>query len=407
MNELAHPSWRRSASLVLSLLLVTGITIGLARSPGTADVLWNVDWVRELAPFGPRAGYGHIAENFPPLSVFTMWLSLRIGDALGFSQQLSFKAPLAIFGILAYGVVLARERAPGPALLLFLLASPFGLLHGYYDVVYLPFLLLALYAADRQRWGAAGGALAVAGLIKWQPVILAPVFALAALRALKSPRQAVMAGLPALTVLALVVGTFGPAAVFAAFRMAVRDPYLNGQGLNAGWIAAYVLEALKIGALRLRPDDAVAILTRSAAVPLITATMTALRVLFYLFTIATIAIYALGRPTRRTFMMTALTVALAQFTFNTGVHENHLFVPLVVAFVAWETKALDGLLFLAIAALAVINVMIFYGFHGDSAFSFVFGIDATVILAATEMLLFALVFDRQIRVCLGGGGAGA
>ena len=401
MNEPAILSPRQIIRLVLSLLLVAGITIGFVRSPGTADVLWDVQWIKDLDPFGPRAGYGHIGQNFPPLSIFMMWLSLRIGDAFGIAQLVSFKAPLALFGILAYVIVLVRERSPAAALLLFLLVSPFGLLHGYYDVVYLPFLLLALYGADRERWGFAGAALAVAGLIKWQPVILAPIFVIGALRAMKGPRQTAMAVLPALVVVVAVVGAFGPAAVFAAFRMAVWDPYLSGQGMNAGWIVSYLLEVLHVGALRLQPDGAVAILTRSADIPAIGATMTALRALFYLFYAASIGVYAMGRPTRQAFVMTALTAAMAQFTWNTGVHENHLFVPMVVAFVAWNTKVLDGFVFLAIAALAVVDVLIFYGFGAGMGFSRIFGIDATVVLAAAELVLFALLCDRQIRACLG------
>ena len=396
------PSRYPGARLALSVLLVAAMTIGFARSPGTSDVLWDVRWIRDLDPFGPFEGYGRIAQNYPPLSVFTMWLSLHLGAALGGSEQISFKAPLAAFSIAAYVVVLLRTRSPGLALLLFLLVSPFGLLHGYYDVVYLPFLLLALYAADQERWATAGVALAIAGLIKWQPTILAPVFVIATLRSTKSLGQAARAALPALLLVAAVAAAFNPIAVFAAFRQAATDPYLGGQGANAGWIASYIMEALNIGTLRLQPDGAAAAVMRTTDTPVTGTAMAALRGLFYLFFVATIGIYAAGRPTRRAFMTTALTAGLAQFTWNTGVHENHLFVPMVVAFVAWNTQALDSFLFLATTALAVINVLIFYGFGGGLDFSRVFGIDATICLAAADLLLFALLLETQIRACLGG-----
>lgn len=401
MNVPALPSSpRRGARLVLALLLVAGITIGFVRAPGTSDVIHYVVLVKTLDPFGPFAGYSHIWDIYPPLSIFVMWLSIHLGDAIGIPEVMSFKAPLIIFGIVACALVLARRRSPTSALLLFLVVAPFGLIYGYYDVVYLPFFLLALDAADDQNWGLAGACLALATLIKWQPFLLVPVFVIGALRQMKSLRQAAMTALPALLVAAVVAGAFGPGAVFAAFRRATWDPYLSGQGMNAGWIVSYVLEVLNVGALRLQPDGAVAVLIRSPDLPAIGVAMNVIRGLFYLFFAASIGIYVAGRPTRQAFMMTALASSMAQFTWNSAVHENHLFVPMVIAFVAWNAKFLDGFLFLALAALAILDVVMFGGFDGGSAFSRVAGIDATVVLAAAELLLFALLLDLQVRACL-------
>lgn len=402
MNAPALPSPpRRGARLVLALLLVAGITIGFVRAPGTSDVIHLVVLVKTLDPYGPFTGYSHILDNYPPLSIFLMWLSIHLGDAIGIPELVSFKAPVALFGIVASAMVLARARSPASTLLLFLIVTPFGLLYGYYDIVYLPFFLLALDAAEGQNWGLAGASLAVAALIKWQPVLLIPVFVIGALRQMKSLGQAAMTALPALLVVAVVAGAFGPGAVFAAFRRATWDSYLSGQGMNAGWIVSYVLEVLNVGALRLQPDGAVAVLIRSPDAPAIAVATSVIRGLFYLFFAASIGVYVAGRPTRQAFMMTALASSMAQFTWNSAVHENHLFVPMVIGFVAWNAKFLDGFLFLALAALAILDVVMFGGFDGGSVFSRVAGIDATVILAAAELLLFALLLDLQVRACLG------
>lgn len=400
MNDTALLPGRRVARLALALLLAAGLSIGLAHAPGTSDVLWSLQWARNLDPSGPFAGYRSIALDYPPLCLFVMWLSLHIGAACGLSEQLSLTMPAVIFGLIGSAIVLVQERSLEPALLLFLIVSPFSLLLGYYDVIYLPFLLLALYAADRQRWGAAGAALALAALIKWQPVILAPVFVIGALRSMKSFRQTALTALPALLIVAAVAAAFGPVAVLTAFRRATWDASLSGQGPNVGWIVSYGLEALNIGGLRLGADGAVAVLQRGAGMPTVLTAMAVLRGLFYLFTIASIGIYALGRPTRRAFMMTALAAGLVQFTLNTGVHENHLFVPMAVAFVAWNLGMLDDFVFLATAALAIVDVLMFYGFGSGMGFSRVFGIDATVALATAELVLFALVFALQIWTCL-------
>ena len=79
------------------------------------------------------------------------------------------------------------------------------------------------------------------------------------------------------------------------------------------------------------------------------------------------------------------------FVFNSGVHENHLFL---VSCLAWILVFLDASQLLRCINLSVaanINLVLFYGFFGKGIpFSRVIaGIDITLLFAVVNLCLFA------------------
>ena len=80
---------------------------------------------------------------------------------------------------------------------------------------------------------------------------------------------------------------------------------------------------------------------------------------------------------------------LCYFTFNTGVHENHLFLVTILAVVlywreeSWRANAVILLL------MANINLFLFYGVDGDLHFPWLFaGVDIALPLAVLNVLFF-------------------
>jgi len=410
MDERAHPV-RQAARIFLVLLIALALVTAFVRAPGTFDDYAFVQWGKTLVLDGPFKGYGllrHQTElDYPPVGLFIMWLSLVAGHAAGLSDLLSFKLPLALAGLAAMPVAWWCNRSAGEALLLTLIVIPFGLILGYTDVVYLPFLLLALYAGAAERFAVAGFALAVAALIKWQPIILAPIFLLAAFRARRDLRQLAIVLAPTVLLVVFVLALFGAAACFDVFVTATKDDYLSGQGANAGWLLSYLFEVLHLGGLQLQANGAVAILQTPSPAPAVGWAMSGLRIAFYLLFAASLGIYLAGRRTAAAFLTSALSCCVVQFSWNSGVHENHLFPSMIIGFVGWQMRAVEPFVFAAVAAIAVLNVVLFYGFGDGFSFGDLFGFDGTVLLAVGELILFGLVFDLQIRTCLGREMAGA
>jgi hypothetical protein len=307
---------------------------------------------------------------------------------------------LAILTLVAAIISFACRRAPLDALLLLVLVTPFSLILGYTDVTYLPFLLIAFYAAGAKRFAIAGLGLALAAFLKWQPIILAPIFLAAAVRTAPSPRQLALIILPTAILVVCVLAAFGPATVSNVLLSATSENYFGGQGVNAAWLISYLFEIFNVGGQHVQPNGTVAILFTPSPVAAISVAATGLQIIFYALFIATLGIYIAGRKTTDAFLISALSCALAEFTWNTGVHENHLFVSLVAAFVAWQARALDDFTFAAVGAIAVLNVLLFYGMGDGFNFSNLLGIDGTAFLAAAEILVYAVVLNLQIRTCI-------
>jgi hypothetical protein len=404
----------RAGRLAVFGLIIAGITFCLVRDPGTGDVAFSISWITRMPPVGPFAGYGLIVPvhdlgvNYPPLSILALWASLRLGAMAGLSEVLSYKAGIALFTLASVLLVLRRDRSIERAGLLFVLTAPFGLLLGYYDVVYLPFFLIALWAGMDGRWGRACAALALASLVKWQPLILAPVFAIGMLRASRSWPRLGRDAAPAVLVVAAVLGLFGWEPTLQAFRMALHNGYLSGQAVNAGWFVSWVLEAAGYGGHHLMPDGGVDMIFQDVDaknVPSGPGAMArdALRLLFWGSYVAVMVVFVTGRATPAAFIRAALAASLAQFTWNVGVHENHLFVPMIVAYVGWAAEAVPLFYLWAIASLGVFNMIAFYGTGDGVGFSRVAEVDGTVLLAAASVVLFFLVCSLQWKASRGFG----
>jgi hypothetical protein len=239
-------------------------------------------------------------------------------------------------------------------------------------------------------------------LIKWQPILLAPIFLMGAFARRSGMKQFGFVLLPSSTIVFAVLALFGPLVCVQVFFSATHDPYLGGQGANFSWLLSYVLEAFHVDGLRLQANGNVNLLSADQDAPVIAAAMLLTRCLFYLIFILTLGVYAAGQKTSRAFMISALCCCLVQFTWNSGVHENHLFPAMVVGFAAWQMGVVDGFLFLSIAVIAVLNVLLFYGFGDGFNFPNLGHFDATILLSGAEILVFAMAALSQWRTCFDG-----
>ena len=78
--------------------------------------------------------------------------------------------------------------------------------------------------------------------------------------------------------------------------------------------------------------------------------------------------------------------------FSAGVHENHLFLASLLAFLLWWQDALWWRVAVAVAVAANLNLVAFYGWTGYTTRTLVAGIDATVWVAAFNVVLLS---DRR------------
>jgi Gpi18-like mannosyltransferase len=389
--------------LILALI-AAALIIAFTNAPGTFDDYAFITWAKFLNPTGPFRGYAQLSRvtdlDYPPIGITIMWATIKLGHHFAWPDLQSFKLPLVLTTLAAPAIAYTRTRAADDALILLLLITPFGLILGYTDVTYLPFLLAAFYLAEREIFWAAGLSLALCAFIKWQPIIFAPIFLIAAYRHAPSPKNFAKRAAPTTIFVIAVLLLYNPATVIHVLLTATSDNEFSAQGVNLAWLLSATFEYLHLGGLTFQPNGTITLLTTPSPATAVNVAMTALRYLFYAIFLAHLIIYALGPRTSSAFLISATACAAAQFTFNTGVHENHFFVTLIAAFAAWQSKALDNFTFAACAAIALLNILFFYGFGDGFNFTNLANIDSTIFLAIAEILTYALILRQQLQTCL-------
>jgi hypothetical protein len=334
-------------------------------------------WMDLTERVGVRAAYAEAASDYPPLGF--LWLRLVAIGAAGLSLSHLAALKLGLWCLLSASsaAVYVTTRRASLALLLYtaLLIDSVGLV--YLDVLFVPTLLLASWAFDRQRWALGALLYTLTCFLKFQPLVIGPVVGLYLWRS-KAMTLRVMAA-PAL-IAALVLLTWGDDVV-AALARAGNHRALSAQALNAGWIMTV---AVNLAVLQNPPSDIQLILTPSVLA-------LALRLGF-----AGLYLWVLFRSSLNTFdqfIGTASLAYLTYFTFSIGAHENHLVV--LVVLLAIRSLLGHGIWEFAAAAIALnLNLALFYGVNGlaieSPALSLARLVVAVMVTAATIVLMRAV-----------------
>ena len=395
----------RALGLVLLVAGVLSSTV-LATAPGTFDVTdprrGFLVWMDDVVILGPVEGYRYNPYDYPPGTKTLLGLAGTIGDAAGISRPNSLKLLLLGFQALTALVAFALT---GNLLLtgaIWMCTTLSAIGQGYLDIMYAPFLVASLVGLLRNRALQAWGFLLVCCTIKPQPLVLLPFYAVHLLgfgglkdlkRVAGDSRTWAFGIWTAIAILALVV-TFGRTetgqwAVVQAVQKATAHKELSGNAMNVPWIGSYVYQVSKyreLGAARERDS------TWRNPIKVVAAAV-----------VAWILWLQIRLPkTPHAVLLSLLAGYLAYFTFNAGVHENHLFIAMILGLFlvtqagharnAW-TRTTELWLGLGIVAFAHVNPLLFYGWRGGDRAPTLLGgpegLDISVPLAIISVVLFA------------------
>ncbi len=384
----------RYPSVVL-FALACAVSVSLFNTRGTIDVFkWKI-WTDHAERLGVRAGYVANKDNYPPLGNVVLASIPRLTTHLGVKKSTAFKLTL-LTCLLATSVAFGlwtRSALMAAAMQLALVLNCMGL--AYTDIYFAPWLVIALWALQRERLALFAVCFSISALTKWQPLIIAP-FILAHLVKATRVRDLPQAqwrmivlrvGVPGLAILGACVAVFGTE-VFRAFGQALSHDYLSGNALNFNWILTYTLHRFApttFGAAAGGVTDYIR--TRDPRIVL------APKLLFWVCYVALLARFFRGERTFRRFLFYSLAGYLAYFTFNIGVHENHLFMPCILALALMHEDRSALPTALTVVVLANVNLFIFYGIAGEGpGFSRNVGVDVTLIFAIVYVLFFGGLF---------------
>jgi hypothetical protein len=388
--------WRKWRVEVLGLSVVV-LYVRWLQSAGTGDVDIWLGWMRTLDD-GLRDAYVSAHRDYPPGSL-TLLEVPRMLARTGLIGPLPALKTLLISAALAAAFIVYRwSREPAYALVFLLAVAVNVVAHGYLDILTVPPLLLAMRSLERRRPTAAGAWFATAAAIKWQPLIVGPFVLVEACRTQPSARFGALAGAGRFVIGAVIVAGpllafFDPEPIQAALRLALQHSSLSLQGLNANWLVqlAIYLGSNATGALYdVDTPEIVASLARVAFV-------TTYGCLLWLF-------IRRGRHFEDYVWYSCLAF-YSYCMLNVGVHENHLFLAVILAFVLLCTRhsqAPQVAFFMAVSAN--VNLLLFYDVDGhgrwteSAPLANPLLLTLSVIASLFNVLLWAVLVYRTVRL---------
>lgn len=382
----------QKVALTLGICL---FVVFLIPTPGTGNMDTWVRWINEAIDLGLVDAYSLNHDTYPPLTLVILFGVGKISQLLNIWIYTAIKGTIAAFLLLTTLLTLWATKDLLLSLLLLggVLINSVAL--GHLDIFFAPTLVLALWALKEKRLVLFTIAFCFSFLTKWQPLIIAPFIALYILGIdrLSDWKQIDLRGIlkkiliPALGILALTFILFGIKPVITAFSYASDHHYLSGNALNLNWILTHFLHVFKPGQYGpLINGQAELIIGPPYSVKLIP------KLIFFLVYILTAIVFFKQKKTFGNLMWFSLLGYWAYFTLNTGVHENHFFVAIILAALLYWVEKKHLYTLLTVLLIGNVNLLVFNGLDGaENQFSrLVSGVDMALVIAFFNVLVFAL-----------------
>jgi hypothetical protein len=385
-------------------LLIISVTLVFIPMTGIHDIKYSWFenwWYPNFEQHGLVKGYQATGDNYPPLGYLFIGTIGTLAKFTGIHYHLIYKASLLLFLIVtALALYLFTSNLRFTSLT-YLFLSVYTLGHGYFDIVFAPFLIASLYFLRRDNWVWFTIFLSLTVLIKYQPVILIPFLAVYILTkdkvspfsSSRSRRIALQIIVPSSLFFLSFLLVFGPFFVLSFFK-GMQHSALSANALNVSWIITWLLHVFA-------PDQFGAVINGRIEIidpesGLVTLFPKVAFLVLYAY-----SVYRFFRNEEKTFedlIKYMILGYLTYFMWNTGVHQNHLFIGSLLygLLVCFHKRYLGEYLFWEI--YAVVNLFLFYGLDGTSNFQVIYGINITPIVALLGLSGFVITYFETVKV---------
>jgi hypothetical protein len=348
------------------LLLILGLlSCSLINSPGTIDMHTWARWTQDYLNHGPIAGYAHNKTDYPPLMVFIFYIFAKGFALFGLNSFIAIKIAILFFALLASTLVFYWTKNYALTALFHLSFIINSVCLGYADIILASFLIFALIQLHRGKLVLFAFTFSLAIFIKWQTLIISPFLVLYIFFHNRKNQSALLQNLketliPFLLVSSAIIVTFGFNPVYSAFSWAFHHIWLSGYALNIHWVLTFLYQAFNPEVFGgLNRGEISYIGTNHIPLPFLFA-----KGIFAAGFCYTLFIFMRVKNSFENLLIFSLAGYLLYFTFNTGVHENHLFLALLLAVLLTAINASYLSLTVFIALAMNINMLFFYGLDG-------------------------------------------
>ena len=387
---------------LIVFLLMLLLSLVFLNSHGTSDMEIWLQWAENADNLGVVAGFEANQADYPPITTAILLDVVRLGQVLELPALTAIKLSIILFLCLTSLVCWLWTKDVGVTLLMHLALLLNSAALAYVDIYFAPALVLALWALKQRKLLLFTLCFSVACLTKWQPLIIAPFILLYILdvkqwsdwKRIDVKNLALSVVLPAAALVGLILLIFGAGPVWEAFRASASHDYLSGNALNANWIYTHFIRLFS-------PEQFGGLVNKQASYIVTDSTQIQLvpRLIFILFYALTLAVFYRREKSFENTLLFSILGFLAYYTFNIGVHENHLFLVTILAvLLLWVNKA-HWPEVLVLILINNINLFTFYGINGEGpGFSRVLlhEVDFALILSVFNVGFFLYLWLKHI-----------
>lgn len=362
--------------LAATLLLVTGVlSVALFQTHGTPDMdFYWLRWLELVRTQQPVAAYIRAQSDYPPLTMAILWLGGTLFAGITTDPLIQIKLTLLL--VLSISAVIYWRLSRNALLTaVFLAAHVIGTIGlAYLDIFAGLWMVAALLLLIRGIPEGFAVLFACALLTKWQPLIMAPVVALYLLSQRNFRNAAALLLLPA--TLLVIANWFDIHQVLQAWfklQRAIDGSFFNAYAFGLqGLIDAAVRISALISALQqpsetlvLQHYQAIEVFTRIGTGPWSSVRFWISQCLFCVFVLFTLLGFMRSKRQVNDLLRCSVQMYVVYFLFRHGVHENHLYIPALLALVlaARQHAYLRDAVMLNL--LHNFNIIYYYGFSGS------------------------------------------
>lgn len=164
--------------------------------------------------------------------------------------------------------------------------------------------------------------------------------------------------LTSLVIILAVIQIYNPLDITYAFQKALDRDYLSANALNLNWLITAYLKITNPEIYGIAKNGIITWIKISGEIK------DNLKLLFWAIYLSTIISYIFSKSDYETFLKFAGFGSMAYFTFNFGVHENHMYLAVLIYSLLVLINPSHLRDYIYIITSNNINLYLFYGFHG-------------------------------------------
>jgi hypothetical protein len=357
---------------LLALAMMALLAIIFLPTTGTSDICDWLDWGRNVYENGLVKGYVINHHEHPPYFSVILYVAFALAKFVGLAPFYGLKILFLLFLCVSVGILYIWSNRNAALTLIFFVPLAYSCLAlSYMDIFFTPFFLASVYFLSKEKLLPAAIFFACASMVKYPVLIVAPFFlAYGIFLSIKKTSSitgaaqhiAVNAVLPAAAILLITYTIFGVEPLHALIR-GFGHNCLSCNAMNFNRLSSVIQYDFytdqNLWTAILRKTALVSSYNQSDEI-----LYTIAQAGFIAFYAITFITFLLREKSIQTFLVFSITGHFCYFILSKGVHENHLYLSMLLAMCLAIIDSRFLAMALNIILISSLNLFVNYGING-------------------------------------------